>query len=275
MWSESTRYSFSGGIEHPHRISLRTGAATAYPLYGSGAQLAVYGRNRHAGKSDRRRVQSCKMIDTEVREIPSLYPFLADCATALFTAIIAVTGVWALIYASRQLRQARESERIQHLLRFIEQFEQPPMTTYRRAVAEKRTKGIPYPPEAQEILNFFETIGLLVRRGYLDLDDVWSSFAYWMFNVYADFRDDIEQEQRDDESYYQDFCSLVDLLRTIEKDEGGRDDHPSKEDILEFWRDEVRTMAGAPVRKRKSRTAKGKAQNAEKLKGDSPESLNS
>jgi hypothetical protein len=208
------------------------------------------------------------MVTPEGREIPSLYPFVADCATALFTVMIAGTGVWALVYARRQLRQVRESEKIQHLLRFIEQFEQPPMTTYRKAVAAKRTKGVTYPPEAQEILNFFETIGLLVRREYLDVDDVWSSFAYWMFNVYADFRDDIEQEQRDDESYYQDFCALVMQLRKIEKQEGGRDDHPSKEDIIEFWRDESRTMTGSPVRKRKSRKTKEKAEDVEKLNTD-------
>jgi hypothetical protein len=218
------------------------------------------------------------MAATRVQEIPSLYPFLIECSTALFTFVIAATGVWALVYASRQLRQGRESERMQHLLRFIGQFEQPPMTTYRKAVAEKRTKGVSYPPEAQEILNFFETIGLLVRREYLDVEDVWSSFAYWMFNVYADFRDDIEQEQRDDESYYQDFCALVEMLRKIEKEAGGSDDRPSKEDVMEFWKDELRTMAGTPVRKRKSPKtlkANNEARAAEKKKSDLPKSLSS
>ncbi|HZZ16181.1 MAG TPA: hypothetical protein VFE08_09495 [Candidatus Sulfotelmatobacter sp.] len=201
---------------------------------------------------------------TAAEDIPALYPLLADYATALFTAVIACTGVWAVFYARSQLNQVRESERIQHLLRFIEQFEHPPMANYRKAVAEQRTRGVAYPPEAQEILNFFETISLLVRRGYLDVDDVWSSFAYWMFNVYADFRGDIEQEQREDESYYQDFCGLIEQLRKIEKEAGGRDEHPSQEDIIEFWRDELRTMAGAPVRKRRSR--KAKAQSTEKRK---------
>jgi hypothetical protein len=198
---------------------------------------------------------------------------LAEFATALFTAIIAGTGVWALVYASLQLKQARESERMQHLLRFIEQFEHAPMAGYRKVVAEQRTKGVTYPAEAQEILNFFETIGLLVRRGYLDVDDVWSSFSYWMFNVYADFRDDIEQEQKDDDHYYQDFCALIELLRKIEKEADGNDDHPSREDILEFWRDELRTMAGAPVRKRKPRRTKSRFQNVEPKAADSPESL--
>jgi hypothetical protein len=172
-------------------------------------------------------------------------------ATALFTGAIAATGAWALIYAKRQLKQAHEAEMVHHLVRFIEQFESEPIVTYRRVTAEKRVKGTHYPVEAQNILNFFETIGLLVRRQYLDLEDVWSSFGYWMFNVHADLRDDIEQEQRDDASYYRDFCDLIERLREVEQEHGGSDDRPSRDEVLEFWRDEAKIGPGAPTRKRK------------------------
>jgi hypothetical protein len=187
-------------------------------------------------------------------------------ATAAFTAAIAVTGAWALIYARRQLTQAHEADRVHHLVRFIEKFEDEPMANYRKVTAEKRIRGTNYPAEAQNILNFFETIGLLVRREYLDVDDVWSSFGYWMFNVYSDLREDIEQEQRDDPSYYQDFCTLIERLRKVEEEEGGRDDHPSREEILDFWRDEAKLTAGAPVRKRKPR----KKNKEDEQKGYSP-----
>jgi len=95
-----------------------------------------------------------------------------DSITAAGTAIIAGTGVWALIYAHKQLKQARESEKVKHLIEFVEEFEREPMAHYRKTVAEKRLKGTTYPPEAQKILDFFETVGLLVRRGYLDAEDV-------------------------------------------------------------------------------------------------------
>jgi hypothetical protein len=130
------------------------------------------------------------------------------------------------------------------------------MAGYRKAVAEKRLRGTGYPTEAQYLLNFFETIGLLVRRGYLDADDVWSSFGYWMFNVYADFREDIEQEQREDGSYYRDFCDLIEELTQIEMHAGGRDDHPSRDEILEFWRDESKLPIGTTPKRRRPRRAK-------------------
>jgi len=178
---------------------------------------------------------------------------ITDWITAVSTAFIALTGVCALIYARWQLKQARESEKVKHLVEFIEEFEREPIAHYRRAVAEKRLKGTTYPPEAQKILDFFETIGLLVRRGYLDAEDVWSSFGYWMFNIYADFRDDIEQEQRLDKNYYGDSCDLLKKLHEIEKEMGSSDDRPSKDEILDFWRDESKTIVGSPLKKRRPR----------------------
>lgn len=180
---------------------------------------------------------------------------IADAITAAGTIVIAGTGVCALIYAYMQLKQARESEKVKHLVELIEQFERDPMVHYRKTVAEKRLKSTAYPPEAQKILDFFETVGLLVRRGYLDAEDVWSSFGYWMFNIYADFRDDIEQEQRLDKNYYRDSCDLLTRLHKIEREMGSSDDRPSKEEILDFWRDESKTLVGAPLKKRRPRKA--------------------
>jgi hypothetical protein len=183
----------------------------------------------------------------------------ADWTTAWATVAIALTGIAALIYASRQLKQSRQIEKIKHLLEFVREFESEPMAGYRKTVADERLAGTAYPLEAQKLLDFFETIGLIVRRGYVDAEDVWSSFGYWMFNIYADFKDDIEQEQRDDGSYYQDSCELLEILRRIEKKEGGKSDRPSKEEIREFWQDEANAKVGAPLRKRKASKKKPKA----------------
>jgi len=176
---------------------------------------------------------------------------VADIVTAGATLAIAVTGVGALIYAARQLKQSREDEKVRHLVEFSKEFDSEPMVTWRKKVAELRLQGKTFPDEALRLLDFFETIGLLVRRGYLDEDDVWSMFSYWMFNIFADFREEIEQIRRDDDVYYGDFCDLIERLRAIEKGSGGTDDRPSKEEIKEFWRDEANTLPGAPMKKRR------------------------
>jgi hypothetical protein len=177
----------------------------------------------------------------------------AEAWTAVFSAVLAITGVWALVYARQQLKQARESERVQHLLRFVEQFDNAPFANIRKALAEKRIKGIDDPPELDNVLNFFETIGLLVKRGYLDAHDVWSSFSYWIFCIFADGRETIEQEQKEDPTYYSDFTGLVEKLEGIEKAEHGLSGRPSKEDITEFWQYELELTAGLPATKRRPR----------------------
>lgn len=166
-----------------------------------------------------------------------------------------MTGIVALVYAGRQLRQARESAKIQHLLGLITQFENDPLVGIRKTLAEKRLKDVPEPQQMDNILNFFETVGLLVRKNYLDLHDVWSSFSYWMFNMYADFREYIDQEQKNDPTYYSDFSTLVERLRTVERKEHGNSDRPSKEDVRGFWKEESEIIPGMPVPKRRKRSS--------------------
>jgi len=144
------------------------------------------------------------------------------------TVVIAITGIRALVYASGQLKESREAERVKHLLTFVREFDTEPMVNWRKSVAEKYLKGDDPFPDAERLLDFFETIGLLVRRDYLDANDVWNMFGIWMFGVYATFRDDIEQMQKDDATYYEDFCNLLTRLTAIERDRGQNADRPSR-----------------------------------------------
>ncbi len=106
--------------------------------------------------------------------------------TAAFTGVLAVATLWAIWYARGQLKEAHQEAQVQHLLTFIQQFEQEPMATYRRQLAEKRLKNEDEPDELWDELNFFDTIGLLVEKGYLNETHVWDSFSYWVFDLNAD-----------------------------------------------------------------------------------------
>lgn len=123
------------------------------------------------------------------------------------------------------------------------------MVGSRKSLAEKRLKKIEDPPELDIILNFFETIALLVKRNYLDLHDVWDCFSYWMLFIYADSRESLEQEREDDPTYYADFVSLVGRLKEIEKVEGAIRSRPSEDEIIEFWNYELGLAVGLPSAK--------------------------
>jgi hypothetical protein len=58
------------------------------------------------------------------------------------------------------------------------------------------------PDEEYRLLDFFEGVGLLVNRGYLNDKDVWEEFGYWVFPLYVDSRDMLDQEQKDDPTEY-------------------------------------------------------------------------
>src|SRR5215472_467869 len=141
--------------------------------------------------------------------------------TAVFTGVLAASTLVALIVAYQQLQELHAESQIQHLLALEQQFNQEPLLTYRRGFAEKRLKNQDDPNDLYNLLDFFETVGLLVRRGYLDESDVWNTFSYSAFVLNADARQTIEQDQRDDPTSYTDFTFLVTRLQLLESKNHG------------------------------------------------------
>lgn len=60
------------------------------------------------------------------------------------------------------------------------------------------------------VFDFFETIGLLLRRRALDIELVHSSFSYWVIPIWELAEPDIKvwRERNDDNAYYMDFNYL-------------------------------------------------------------------
>jgi hypothetical protein len=159
--------------------------------------------------------------------------------TAVFTGVLATSTVIALIVAYRQLEEFHAEAQVQHLLALEQQFDQEPMLTYRRGLAEKRLKNQEDPDELYPVLDFFETIGLLVKRGYLDESDVWNTFAIDVFTLNGDERQIIEQQQRKDPTTYAEFSFLLERLTRIEEKNHGMGAHPSKEEIKDYYQQEL------------------------------------
>jgi hypothetical protein len=176
--------------------------------------------------------------------------------TTVFTGVIAATGIWALIYASSQIREARSEAQIQHLLTLEDEYKSEPMVTYRKVCAGKRLKGENEPDEEIGILDFFETIALLANRGYLNDEDVWEIFSNDIYIVYSDDRDNIDQHRKDDPADYSGLMLLLPRLDAIEKVRGGTANHPSKDDIRTHWESELKIGGGTPVTRQKDAHAK-------------------
>ena len=185
-----------------------------------------------------------------------------DWWTAIFSGILAVTAVAALWYARDQIKETREESeveikearqqaQIQHLLTLVNEFDQEPMATYRRGFAQKRLSHKDDDPiELYRILDFFETVGLLVNRGYLNEEDVWNEFGAWILNINADsdMRPNIEYEKQSDPNSYAAYLSLVERVKRIDAAHHGTASQVSKPQLMDFYREELRIVGGTQVR---------------------------
>jgi hypothetical protein len=177
------------------------------------------------------------------------------CIPSWLTAnqIIAATSVIALIFVAWQIRRAHKLAQIQHLLQIDREFTSEALVSYRTKLARKWLEGEVEPVELYRVLDFFETIGLLVRKGYLDSYDVWSLYSHWMFNVHTDFENVIRECRAEDASYYSEFVRLLKVLERIEERESGKLNPPTKGEIADFWKEEAELKPGgrAPRKRRK------------------------
>ena len=97
----------------------------------------------------------------------------------------------------------------------------------------------------ESVLDFFETIGLLVRKNCLDAEMVWGNFGYyairWGF-VCQTYISKERQIKNNDETIFEDFQFLVEEMYKIEqvKRKKSRSDvTPTEQDIEEFLNDEI------------------------------------
>ena len=173
-----------------------------------------------------------------------------------FTAALAGATIYAVFYAKAQIEEAHKEAQVEHLLTLEQQYEKEPMVTYRKRLAERRLKGEDEPDELYKVLDFFETVGKLVDRGYLDESDVWDNFAYPVLMLNADAGEIIRDYQRSDPAAYEGFTSLVKKLQQTESQHSGALQHISPNDIRNFYRKELSVGTGVPARLRRNRPEK-------------------
>jgi hypothetical protein len=176
---------------------------------------------------------------------------ITEWLTVVFTGIIAITGVWALIYASGQIRLARDEAQVQHVLTVENEWKAEPIATYRRVCAQKRLAGVYESDEEVELLNFFETVALLANRGYLKDTDVWETFSLDIFSLYADDREGIEQDRKEDPNDYANLLLVIPRLEAIDVSRHGFATKPSKSELREYWMTESKIGVATPIAQHK------------------------
>lgn len=178
--------------------------------------------------------------------------------TALSSLALAVLALIALVFSYRQIVEFHHEAQVQHLSEAVHDFDYGPVSKSLNALARKRVNQSKEalnvfdednaPSEMYDVADFFDYVGLLTKRGYLDKTDIWDTFGYYLFNFYADARPMIDAEQKKDRDMFANLTWLIDAIRQIEDDpkHQGAEDHPTPNDVYGFYSGYIDSAAGVP-----------------------------
>ena len=152
--------------------------------------------------------------------------------------------------AEAQLEETRGAAKVQHLVDETVRFDQAPLALSRVALAKKRVDErnktvLPLdaenpPTEMWDVLNECDQLGLLTRRGYLDIEDVYDELGYYLLNFYADAEPAVLADRKEYPNSESQCTWLIDQMKPLEiRNDAGRSLHLTKEDLYWFYEEEL------------------------------------
>ncbi len=182
---------------------------------------------------------------------------------SLATVTLVLTSAGAIVYAGLQLRHEREYRSVANLEKQLGFFLSEGFVAARRRLAEARLgeDGLKSwmlddpPVSAFEVLDFYEHLSLLVKKGHLNVYDVWHTFYEWAQPVYVDLQPLIESDESAYSEHYRDLRKLMRQMDEIQlhrmhKQNANHWALWTPERILEHYRYEL-SAGGRPRRTRR------------------------
>jgi hypothetical protein len=138
----------------------------------------------------------------------------AEIFVAVGTWVIAGATIWLV---KGQLSIAKEQRKIQLFLELRKEFDDL-LITARKLLARQLLDGTPHEEINEPVMNFFEDMGMLVRRDYVHREMIWDTFSYYAIRWWSGCKDYIAKERADkgDDTLFRDYEGVVE---TIYKDE--------------------------------------------------------
>jgi hypothetical protein len=141
-----------------------------------------------------------------VMDIPAWLSAMAAIATAGFT-------YWLV---KSENDRARETFTWELIPKMDERFGSASMREKRKRAAQalrfKRNLE-----DAEDVWDFFDTLGYMVRRGAIDKEMVWHTFFYWIDGYWSASSEYIAAEQEKTPTVWEDFRMLHELTLALEK----------------------------------------------------------
>jgi len=169
----------------------------------------------------------------------------ADVPWIALTALGSLIAAIATIYGiCKTTKTQKEVASVDILLRYENKFESKKMRKHRKGLAStilNDSKDFVTQGEHESVLDFFESIGMLMRKKYLDPESIWVSFGYYIIRwrkVCQNYINHIRTVHHDN-TLYEEFEYLADKICKIEEKKRNGMNSISKEELDNFLREEL------------------------------------
>jgi len=164
--------------------------------------------------------------------------------------IALAAGTWTIGFGTvwlvrSQLSTAKTESKIRLYLQLRKEFDSEPLLSHRERFAEQLLDGKPHEELNQGILNFFEDVGMFLRRDYLDREMVWETFGHCAQMWWSASREYIAKEQHyvgDDIVRFKGLKYLIEQMYEIDteyKNKTHTELEPSQSEIKCFLQSEA------------------------------------
>jgi hypothetical protein len=158
--------------------------------------------------------------------------------TAVITACVAILG---LILQSKTTKFTLD---VDLLVRLEDKFDEEAMLVIRKKAARALLLGNNL-DVAGDVFDFFETMGLLLRKGALDQEMATNEFSYWAVSYWMAGQKYIKQVRSKDPNYWINYERLVNIMNKTNKRSYKSSLYVlSKEEVREFLEVESKLAIG-------------------------------
>ncbi|MFI5387075.1 MAG: hypothetical protein ACHQ50_13255 [Fimbriimonadales bacterium] len=157
--------------------------------------------------------------------------------TAVGTLGLALLTLCLFIVTLYQVHLARKATGINLVLRLDGTFNGPELREARRRAAQALVNE--RYEEAEDVLDFFETLAHLWKAGAVDATMVWHTFFHWEVAYFQLLNPYIRKKQETEPDIYADLAGLNAKLVSLEAQRSGRRGALDKEALQTFLDDEA------------------------------------
>jgi hypothetical protein len=169
--------------------------------------------------------------------------------TDTFWVAIGATGAMiALVLTYMQLRASRIIAAADFLLRLESHFNAQDMLVKRKQILltlNETPEDFRKMDIYRDVFDFFEELGLLVRKKIIPTDLVWSDYCYWTLNYWTAFANYVNwaRNSDDDPTMYCEFEYLFGKMKKYEKHKLKRKVDVTPEKLDEFIDEEIELLS--------------------------------